>query len=347
MRPLRDVVELGRDTPSEVLADPPLTDERVPLAEVKLLPVVPAPGQDRLRRAELPGARGRGRVRRARLPGAVHQVRRDARGGRRPDPAPAGVLGGRLRGRARVRRRPPVRRASRATSALEAVAGYTLANDISMRDYQYRTAQWLPGKNWAASTPLGPFLVTPDEVGDPAPARHLARAQRRADAVREHEPVHLRHADAGGDHLGVRPAGAGRRRAHGDAERRRVPARSEGPAARRRSRRGRDRARRAAGEPRRRRAVERGAAVKVTFDNLGEVTELARGEWPADEPLGRHFSVTRALPRILALLDELGLRATFFVEGRNTELYPDTLVALARRGTRSPTTAGATSSGRS
>jgi acylpyruvate hydrolase len=36
-----------------------------------------------------------------------------------------------------------------------------------MRDYQYKTHQWLPGKNWAGSTPLGPFLVTPDEVGDP------------------------------------------------------------------------------------------------------------------------------------------------------------------------------------
>ena len=74
------------------------------------------------------------------------------------------------------------------------------------------------------------------------------------------------------------------------------------------------------------------AAVTVSFDNLGEVTELARGEWPPDEPLGRHYSVTRALPRVLALLDELGLRATFFVEGRNTELYPDTLVALDAAG---------------
>ena len=71
------------------------------------------------------------------------------------------------------------------------------------------------------------------------------------------------------------------------------------------------------------------AAVTVSFDNLGEVTELARGEWPPDEPRGRHYSVTRALPRVLALLDELGLRATFFVEGRNTELYPDTLRGIA------------------
>ena len=59
-----------------------------------------------------------------------------------------------------------VRRVS-GQAALDAVAGYTIANDVTMRDYQYRTHQWLPGKNWASSTPLGPFLVTPDEVGDP------------------------------------------------------------------------------------------------------------------------------------------------------------------------------------
>jgi peptidoglycan/xylan/chitin deacetylase (PgdA/CDA1 family) len=74
------------------------------------------------------------------------------------------------------------------------------------------------------------------------------------------------------------------------------------------------------------------AAVTVSFDNLGEITELARGEWPADAPLGRHSSVTRALPRVLALLDEVGLRATFFVEGRNTELYPDALVGIDAAG---------------
>jgi acylpyruvate hydrolase len=36
-----------------------------------------------------------------------------------------------------------------------------------MRDFQYRSHQWLQGKAWSDSTPLGPFLVTPDEVGDP------------------------------------------------------------------------------------------------------------------------------------------------------------------------------------
>jgi len=74
------------------------------------------------------------------------------------------------------------------------------------------------------------------------------------------------------------------------------------------------------------------AAVSVTFDNLGEVTALARGEWPAGEPLGEHFTVTRMLPRIMDLLEETGLRATFFVEGLNAELYPEALRSLADAG---------------
>ncbi len=48
--------------------------------------------------------------------------------------------------------------------ALEAIAGYTVLNDISMRDWQTRTPQFLQGKTFEASTPLGPTLVTPDEV---------------------------------------------------------------------------------------------------------------------------------------------------------------------------------------
>jgi peptidoglycan/xylan/chitin deacetylase (PgdA/CDA1 family) len=75
-----------------------------------------------------------------------------------------------------------------------------------------------------------------------------------------------------------------------------------------------------------------GATVGLTFDNLGEVTALQRGEWPEGAPLGEHWSVTRALPRILAALDEAGVEATFFVEGLNAELYPDTLREIARAG---------------
>jgi peptidoglycan/xylan/chitin deacetylase (PgdA/CDA1 family) len=74
------------------------------------------------------------------------------------------------------------------------------------------------------------------------------------------------------------------------------------------------------------------AAVSVTFDNLGEAADLERGLWPEGEPLGRHFSVRRTLPRILDTLDELGLRATFFVEGLNAELYPEALLEISTSG---------------
>ncbi|MCI2419250.1 fumarylacetoacetate hydrolase family protein [Saccharopolyspora sp. K220] len=44
------------------------------------------------------------------------------------------------------------------------VLGYTVANDVTMRDYQYKTHQWLQGKTWDQSTPLGPYLITPEEA---------------------------------------------------------------------------------------------------------------------------------------------------------------------------------------
>jgi acylpyruvate hydrolase len=48
--------------------------------------------------------------------------------------------------------------------AQEAIAGYTIINDVSMRDWQTRTSQYLQGKTFESSTPIGPFLVTPDEI---------------------------------------------------------------------------------------------------------------------------------------------------------------------------------------
>jgi acylpyruvate hydrolase len=51
--------------------------------------------------------------------------------------------------------------------ALDAIAGYTLLNDLSARDYQFKTPQWLPGKVFDGSAPCGPALVTPDEAGPP------------------------------------------------------------------------------------------------------------------------------------------------------------------------------------
>jgi 2-keto-4-pentenoate hydratase/2-oxohepta-3-ene-1,7-dioic acid hydratase in catechol pathway len=51
--------------------------------------------------------------------------------------------------------------------ALDAVAGYMLLNDLSARDLQTATPQWMPGKVFDGSAPCGPALVTPDEAGPP------------------------------------------------------------------------------------------------------------------------------------------------------------------------------------
>ncbi|MEV5177715.1 fumarylacetoacetate hydrolase family protein [Streptomyces flaveolus] len=164
--PLDGVSELGRQTPLEVLRAPRLlADERIPLAEARLLPVVPNPEKivcvglnylthvDETRR-ELPAypvlftkfpssliAHGDAIA----LPPESQQVDYEAE--------LAVIIG------ATARRVPKDR-------AFDVVAGYAVANDVTMRDYQYKTHQWLQGKAWDASTPLGPELVTHDEIGD-------------------------------------------------------------------------------------------------------------------------------------------------------------------------------------
>jgi 2-keto-4-pentenoate hydratase/2-oxohepta-3-ene-1,7-dioic acid hydratase in catechol pathway len=52
-------------------------------------------------------------------------------------------------------------------NAMNHVAGYTLFNDLSARDYQFKTPQWMPGKVFDGAAPCGPALVTPDEAGPP------------------------------------------------------------------------------------------------------------------------------------------------------------------------------------
>jgi acylpyruvate hydrolase len=53
------------------------------------------------------------------------------------------------------------------TEAMECIAGYTALNDVSARDYQSRTTQWTSGKIFDTFAPLGPALVTTDEITDP------------------------------------------------------------------------------------------------------------------------------------------------------------------------------------
>jgi acylpyruvate hydrolase len=58
-------------------------------------------------------------------------------------------------------------RSIEASEAPAVIGGYTVLNDISMRDWQRRTSQWDQGKNFEATNPVGPHLVTLDELPDP------------------------------------------------------------------------------------------------------------------------------------------------------------------------------------
>jgi 2-keto-4-pentenoate hydratase/2-oxohepta-3-ene-1,7-dioic acid hydratase in catechol pathway len=59
--------------------------------------------------------------------------------------------------------------------ALRHVAGYTCANDVSAHDIEFRTSQWTSGKMLDTFCPLGPYLLTADEVPDPNALRLSTR----------------------------------------------------------------------------------------------------------------------------------------------------------------------------
>jgi len=54
-----------------------------------------------------------------------------------------------------------------AARAMEHVFGYTIVNDVSARDFQTATTQWLMGKTFDTFAPMGPWIVTADEIADP------------------------------------------------------------------------------------------------------------------------------------------------------------------------------------
>jgi 2-keto-4-pentenoate hydratase/2-oxohepta-3-ene-1,7-dioic acid hydratase in catechol pathway len=70
--------------------------------------------------------------------------------------------------------------------ALDHVAGYSCYNDGSVRDWQKHTSQISPGKNFAATGGFGPWLVTPDELGDPYANTITTRVNG---AIRQQEPI--------------------------------------------------------------------------------------------------------------------------------------------------------------
>jgi acylpyruvate hydrolase len=166
VRPLEGIAELGRETPSDVLADPRVGSEHFGLDDVTLLPVIPRPSKIVCLGLNYREHVDEGVYEVPDFPVLFSKFSEALVGAGQPIVLPPESAAVDYEAELAFVIGRPVRRASGA-AAMDSVVGYTAANDVTMRDYQYRTHQWLAGKTWANSTPLGPFLVTPDEVGDP------------------------------------------------------------------------------------------------------------------------------------------------------------------------------------
>ena len=109
----------------------------------------------------------------------------------------------------------------RESQALEYVLGYTCINDVSARDLQFGDGQWTRGKSLDTFCPIGPALVTTDEISNPDDLAVTCHRQRGTAPVGPHVGDVLR----GGPHrqpllAGLHPGARGRHR-HGHAGRRR------------------------------------------------------------------------------------------------------------------------------
>ena len=77
-------------------------------------------------------------------------------------------------------------RAIEEANALEHVAGYACFNDASIRDWQWHTRQFTPGKNFPATGPFGPWMVSADEAGDLSDIHVITRLNGK---VMQDQPV--------------------------------------------------------------------------------------------------------------------------------------------------------------
>jgi acylpyruvate hydrolase len=161
--PLAGPSELGGQTPSDVLAALTAAGPPVPAGEVRFRPVVPQPGKviciGLNYRAHV-GETGRDMPE---YPVLFNKFASSLIGAYDPIAVPAESVQVDYEGELAVIIGRAGRRIAR-QDALAHVMGFSVANDVTMRDYQYKTHQWLQGKAWDGSTPVGPYLHTPAEV---------------------------------------------------------------------------------------------------------------------------------------------------------------------------------------
>ena len=165
--PLHGVTELGANTSAQALREAPLDHEAAfDLDEARLRPAVPHPGK-----IICVGLNYRAHIEETKreesdYPVLFTKFATSLTGPFDAIACPPESTAVDYEGELAVIIGEPARRVGR-ERASEVIAGYAVANDVTMRDYQYRTHQWLQGKAWDRSTPLGPELVTADEIRDP------------------------------------------------------------------------------------------------------------------------------------------------------------------------------------
>jgi acylpyruvate hydrolase len=179
--PLEGIRELGADTPLSLLRDPPLDrHSALPVQAVRRRAVVPDP-----RKVICVGHNYAAHVEetqqeRPDYPVLFTKFAATLTGPYDDIPLPAESEAIDFEGELVVVIGERGRRVPR-EQALEHVAGYSVANDISIRDYQYRTHQFLQGKAWDASTPVGPDLVTLEEITEPLTLQTFVNGERTQD----------------------------------------------------------------------------------------------------------------------------------------------------------------------
>jgi len=169
--PLRGITELNALTLPDALREPDLDRRRaVPTGELRFRPVVPNPqkvicvGLNYLEHVHEAGRE------RPEYPVLFTKFASSLAGAHDPLPCPPESSAIDYEGELAVVIGHRARRVAGA-GALEVLAGCCVANDLTMRDFQNKTHQWLQGKAWDRTTPLGPSIVTLDELGDPAGLR--------------------------------------------------------------------------------------------------------------------------------------------------------------------------------
>ena len=253
--PLRGITEIGPDTTTDVLAAADRdAAAAVPLDAVRLLPVVPNPTK-----VVCVGLNYRDHIVETKrdfptYPVMFPKYASSLLGAHDEIALPPESTEIDYEGELAVVIGRPGRRIAEA-DALNHVLGYTVANDLTMRDYQYKTHQWMQGKAWDASTPVGPTIVTPDEIDiTRSGIRTIVNGETGAVLGPVSARVHRRQPRR--DDLGVHQAAARRPHPHRHPGRRRLAAQAATAAAPRRHRhRGDRRARRGQQQAHRRAGV--------------------------------------------------------------------------------------------